>query len=57
VFGFREPEKLRIEVFQSSGEKCERLWMRSNTVGTIPEHPTLCSHCAEVVKQLLEEVK
>ena len=33
------------------GEKCERCWMASNTVGDNKEHPTLCVRCADVVDE------
>ena len=31
------------------GEKCERCWMYADSVGSIAEHPTLCTRCADVV--------
>ena len=39
-----------IEVIKAEGEKCERCWSYSNTVGSDSEHPTLCARCAAVVK-------
>jgi isoleucyl-tRNA synthetase len=33
------------------GEKCERCWVSSETVGEDSDHPTLCTHCATVVKE------
>ncbi len=36
-----------IEVQKAEGEKCERCWNYSETVGTIKEHPTICKKCAE----------
>jgi isoleucyl-tRNA synthetase len=33
----------------AEGEKCERCWMVSTTVGTDPNHPTLCARCAETI--------
>lgn len=44
-------EGLTIDVEKASGEKCERCWMYSDTVGTNSEHPTLCSRCADVLTQ------
>ena len=39
-----------FEVVRATGEKCERCWVYSETVGKDSEHPTLCSRCASVVK-------
>ena len=41
---------LSVDVLQAEGQKCERCWMYSETVGQDPEHPTLCSRCAAVLK-------
>ncbi|MCH5320930.1 MAG: isoleucine--tRNA ligase [Eubacterium sp.] len=47
-----EIEGLSISVSKADGEKCERCWKYSDTVGNSAEHPTLCSHCAEVMKEI-----
>lgn len=36
---------LRIGVRHADGEKCERCWNYSPTVGKNPEHPTICARC------------
>ncbi len=41
--------KLAFSVEKASGEKCERCWMYSDTVGTVAEHPTLCARCAHEI--------
>ena len=38
---------IEIEVEQAEGEKCERCWMYSKTVGKNEHHPTICSRCAK----------
>lgn len=43
---------LSITVNKADGAKCERCWKFSDTVGQDSEHPTLCAHCAETMKQL-----
>ena len=43
---------LKIAVAVAKGEKCERCWIFSETVGQDAEHPTLCKRCAERVKSL-----
>ncbi len=45
-------EGLSISVSKADGEKCERCWKYSETVGDCAEHPTLCSKCAETMKQI-----
>lgn len=39
-----------FEVLKAEGEKCERCWCYSTTVGSDSECPTLCARCAAVVK-------
>lgn len=38
-----------VLVEPATGEKCERCWTISETVGSNAEHPTLCERCATVV--------
>ena len=38
-----------VKVEVAPGEKCERCWTHSDTVGKCAEHPTLCARCAEIV--------
>ena len=42
--------ELTVSVSKADGEKCERCWSYSTTVGADADHPTLCSHCANVLK-------
>jgi isoleucyl-tRNA synthetase len=46
------PDDLRIVVSPAKGQKCERCWIYSESVGEDKDHPTLCSRCADVVKNL-----
>ena len=39
-----------ISTNKASGEKCERCWSISKTVGQNSEHPTLCARCCENLK-------
>ncbi|MBQ8058171.1 MAG: isoleucine--tRNA ligase [Ruminococcus sp.] len=41
--------ELIVEVTKASGEKCERCWAYSETVGTDSVHPTLCKRCADIL--------
>ncbi len=41
---------LEIKIEKAQGEKCERCWVISDTVGNNSEHPTLCSRCCENLK-------
>lgn len=43
---------LSVTVSRAEGEKCERCWKFSKTVGDSAEHPTLCAECAEIMAQL-----
>ena len=36
-----------IKVEKATGEKCERCWMYSETVGDSQEYPTLCERCRD----------
>lgn len=38
---------LRIEVYASTNEKCERCWHHRADVGSDTEHPTICGRCVE----------
>ncbi|MER2189835.1 MAG: isoleucine--tRNA ligase [Solibacillus sp.] len=44
-------EKTAIVVTKAEGEKCERCWTISETVGTNDKHETLCARCADVVEK------
>ena len=44
-------EGLSITVSKADGEKCERCWKFSYTVGQDANHPTLCAHCSQVMKR------
>ncbi|UKI35661.1 MAG: hypothetical protein L6V93_16350 [Clostridiales bacterium] len=51
--GVKGEKRVRTsKISVSDGEKCERCWMYSTTVGEDKEHPTLCKRCADVVKSL-----
>ena len=41
--------ELSVEVTKAEGEKCERCWSYSATVGSCAEHPTLCARCAAIL--------
>lgn len=45
-----DEEKIGIKVEQAEGEKCERCWMYSKTVGQNHDHPTLCERCVDAIK-------
>ena len=42
--------ELAVEITKAEGEKCERCWSYSTTVGSDSEHPTLCARCAAILK-------
>ena len=43
-------EDLKVTVQAAEGEKCERCWTYSDTVGKDAEHPTVCARCAAALK-------
>lgn len=46
-----ETEGLAVSITTPAGEKCERCWLYSTTVGDDAAHPTLCSRCADIIKE------
>jgi len=42
-----EFEGLTVGVSKAGGQKCNRCWIYSETVGTNPEHPTVCERCVK----------
>ena len=42
--------ELSVSVERAKGEKCERCWAYSETVGHDHDHPTLCARCAAILK-------
>ncbi len=45
-----EVEGLKVSVEKADGEKCERCWKYSKTVGGEAGHPRICKRCAGVLK-------
>ncbi len=46
----KDEVKLGVKVEQAPGEKCDRCWMYSETVGQDKENPTICHRCSENIK-------
>ncbi|MBU0483157.1 MAG: isoleucine--tRNA ligase [Proteobacteria bacterium] len=51
-FQSEELPGLSIQVRPAAGEKCERCWIRSESVGLEPAHPEICGRCVSVVNSL-----
>lgn len=47
----KEMPGLFVSVSRAEGEKCGRCWHYSKTVGSIPEHPTICRRCHENLRE------
>jgi len=45
-----EEEGIRVGVVRAEGQKCERCWIYSPTVGKSEKHPTICSKCIEAIE-------
>ncbi len=48
----KELAGLFVAVRQAQGEKCDRCWIRANSVGQSQLHPQLCARCAAVVVEM-----
>ncbi len=44
-------EDLDVKVKHAHGQKCERCWKYSETVGEDEAYPTLCSRCTKVMRE------
>jgi isoleucyl-tRNA synthetase len=44
-------ENLYLTIYKAKGEKCERCWTHSKTVGENNNHKTLCSRCVSVIDE------
>jgi isoleucyl-tRNA synthetase len=47
---------IAVVVEPAGGDKCERCWKRSTTVGKDDKYPDLCNRCVDVVKKLGDSV-
>ncbi len=47
VFNSEEIKGLEISVYKAPGEKCERCWTFSESVGKDSSHPAICRRCKE----------
>lgn len=44
-------QELAVKIEKAAGQKCERCWSYSETVGKNSEHPTICARCASVLNE------
>lgn len=49
AYRYPEIEAFAVVVNKAPGNKCQRCWNWSITVGSHPEHPSICSRCFEVI--------
>ncbi|WP_277673629.1 isoleucine--tRNA ligase [Piscibacillus halophilus] len=47
-------DRVSVAVEKHDGEKCQRCWVASHTVGKDEKHPDLCERCADVVDKKME---
>jgi isoleucyl-tRNA synthetase len=50
--GLGEGEELEVVVQRAPGEKCERCWNYSESLGMNPSHPKLCIRCTQVIHEI-----
>ncbi|MGB9907794.1 MAG: isoleucine--tRNA ligase [Candidatus Saccharicenans sp.] len=43
-------QALAVEVQRAEGQKCERCWNFSTSVGQDPDYPAICQRCSQVLK-------
>ncbi|MDY6793555.1 MAG: isoleucine--tRNA ligase [Thermodesulfobacteriota bacterium] len=48
-------EGLCIKVEVAGGDKCERCWIHEPSVGTNPDHPTICDRCRHALDLIAQE--
>ena len=46
----RGADGLKVQIQKAHGQKCERCWNYSDSVGQDAQHPTLCTRCVEAVR-------
>ncbi len=51
-FVSEEIEGLVVMVQPAAGQKCERCWTRSTSVGTNEDHPLICDKCTGVLQEM-----
>ncbi|MDO8885521.1 isoleucine--tRNA ligase [Candidatus Oleimmundimicrobium sp.] len=54
IFLSEEIPNFAILISKAKGKKCERCWNYSKSVGANSEHPTICSKCLDVIKNMTE---
>ena len=47
----KDEPRIGVKVEVAQGEKCERCWKYSTTVGENKEHPTICHDCCEAISE------
>ncbi len=45
-----DTDKMKIHIETAPGQKCERCWMYSETVGEDKDNPSICHKCSEALK-------
>jgi isoleucyl-tRNA synthetase len=48
----QETQGVWVKVAPAGGEKCQRCWVYDGSVGTIADHPTICSRCGSALAQM-----
>jgi isoleucyl-tRNA synthetase len=52
VFNGEEVPELSVVIKKAPGQKCERCWCYSETVGENSQNPTICQKCVNVLKEM-----
>jgi isoleucyl-tRNA synthetase len=52
-----DTETIDVEVTAATGEKCDRCWVISPSVGENEHHPALCNRCAPIVEENFQDLE
>jgi isoleucyl-tRNA synthetase len=52
AFKIDTPNGLAIRIEKASGEKCDRCWVHDVSVGSTPEHATICERCLTALAEM-----
>lgn len=52
AYAGQEIEGVWVKVEPAGGEKCQRCWVYDDSVGTLADHPAICSRCSRSLAQI-----
>ena len=52
AYAGQETQGVWVKVEPAGGEKCQRCWVYDDSVGTLDDHPAICSRCYSSLAQI-----